>query len=42
MTQLRLTTTWMSSFLRMEVMIMIDSLSLCLKIRIKNKYLVII
>jgi hypothetical protein len=31
--------TWMSGFLKMEVMIGIESLSLSLKIRIKNKFL---
>jgi hypothetical protein len=31
--------TWMSGFPKMEVMIGIESLSLNLKIRIKNKFL---
>jgi hypothetical protein len=39
MTRVKTTLTWMSSFLMMEVMIGIESLSLSLKIRIKNKFL---
>jgi hypothetical protein len=37
-----LTTMWTSGFLRMEVMIMIESLSLGLMFRIKNKSLGVI
>jgi hypothetical protein len=39
MTRARITLTWMSRFSMMKVMIGIESLSLSLKIRIKNKFL---
>jgi hypothetical protein len=38
-TRVKTTLTWMSGFLMMKVMIGIESLSLSLKIRIKNKFL---
>jgi hypothetical protein len=39
MNQAKTTLTWMSSFPMMKVLIQIESLSLSLKIRIKNKFL---
>jgi hypothetical protein len=39
MIELKTTLTWISSFLMMEAMTGIESLSLSLKIRIKNKFL---
>jgi hypothetical protein len=39
MDQMKAALTWTSGFLKMEVMIGIESLSLNLKIRIKNKLL---
>jgi hypothetical protein len=42
MTQLKLALTWMSGFLKMEAMIRIESSSLSLKYRIKNKSLQIV
>jgi hypothetical protein len=39
MTQMKVTLTWTSDFLKMKVMIGIESLSLNLKFRIKNKFL---
>jgi hypothetical protein len=39
MTRAKTTLTWMSSFPMMKVMVGIESLSLSLKIRIKNKFL---
>jgi hypothetical protein len=38
-TQAKTTLTWMSSFSMMKVIIWIESLSLSLKIRIKNNFL---
>jgi hypothetical protein len=38
-TRARTTLTWTSRCMMMKVMIGIESLSLCLKIRIKNKFL---
>jgi hypothetical protein len=39
MTRMKAALTWMSDFPKMEVMVGIESLSLNLKIRIKNKFL---
>jgi hypothetical protein len=39
MTRARTTLTWTSRFLMMKIIIGIESLSLSLKIRIKNKFL---